>query len=257
LLNTDQRGYPRVGRCDIGAYEFQGTVSRAFLPVAIRNYCPDFFDDFSNPISGWPVGESSFVRAEYLGGEYRVLSKQPFLFLFRAPACERHSYIVEADMRWVGTPGSDIGILFSLMSDFSQYYFADINTDAQAYAIFRRSPSGFSLVAPPAQHAAIHPGAQTNHLKVTRDGGQITLEINGQFIGSWTDYAIGGFTYVGLAMAPYEEAPVADARFDNFRMTKIDPTAAQDRTPATPSYPLSIEWYPPDQDRAPHFDGGQ
>jgi hypothetical protein len=36
LLNTDQRGMPRVGRCDIGAYEFQGTIFNIFLPIILR-----------------------------------------------------------------------------------------------------------------------------------------------------------------------------------------------------------------------------
>ncbi len=40
----------------------------AYLPVIINNYCPDYFDDFSNPASGWPVGEDDDLRTEYLDG---------------------------------------------------------------------------------------------------------------------------------------------------------------------------------------------
>lgn len=34
-LSSDQRGMPRVGRCDIGAYEFQSSISRSFLPLSV------------------------------------------------------------------------------------------------------------------------------------------------------------------------------------------------------------------------------
>jgi hypothetical protein len=108
------------------------------------------------------------------------------------------------------------------MPNFSQYYFVDIDPAYQIYALFRRNSNGtFSFVAPWAQSGAIRPGTQSNHLKVTRNGGQITLEINGIVIGSWFDSTITGPTRTGLAMAPYEDAPVADARFDNFRVTTV------------------------------------
>lgn len=37
LLDTDQRGFPRVGQCDIGAFEYQGTdfLRQVFLPLII------------------------------------------------------------------------------------------------------------------------------------------------------------------------------------------------------------------------------
>jgi uncharacterized repeat protein (TIGR01451 family) len=224
------------------------TFSRVHLPSLARNYCANFFDDFSNSFSGWPTGESDFVLAQYLNGEYRVQSKQPYLFLFRSPGCERDNYVVEADMRWDGAASSDIGLLFGVMPNFSQYYFATIDTNYQVYAIFRRNSNGtFSFVAPWSQTGSIHPGTQLNHLKVTRNGSQITLEINGIAVGAWYDGTITGPTRTGVAMAPYEDAPVADARFDNFRVTTIGtgtlalPGLAPDRA-ADPGQPLPAEF---------------
>ncbi len=37
LLNNDQRGYLRVQRCDIGAFEFQTFIHEVFLPAAMKN----------------------------------------------------------------------------------------------------------------------------------------------------------------------------------------------------------------------------
>jgi hypothetical protein len=36
VLATDQRGYYRNGRCDIGAFEFDGLL-KDFLPVVLKS----------------------------------------------------------------------------------------------------------------------------------------------------------------------------------------------------------------------------
>ncbi len=199
------------------------TFSRIYLPVLCRNYCPNFFDDFGNPNSGWPVGEDDYVRSEYLNGEYRVLSKKSgYLYLFRAPTCERQNYSVETDVRWVGTPGSSYGLIFGVTSDFSQYYLFDMNTDLQRYRLYRRSSSGFTQIVPPTwAPVAIHAGTASNHVKVTRNSSQITLEVNGTVLGTWSDYAFIGMSSVGLVSSPYSDIATSDARFDNVRVTSL------------------------------------
>ena len=52
--------------------------STIYLPVSIRDGCPDFFDDFSDPASGWHVVDAWTVRKEYLDGEYRILTKDNY-----------------------------------------------------------------------------------------------------------------------------------------------------------------------------------
>lgn len=41
---------------------------RVLLPILFNRICRDFFDDSSDSQSGWSVGESAFVRAEYVWG---------------------------------------------------------------------------------------------------------------------------------------------------------------------------------------------
>jgi CSLREA domain-containing protein len=216
---TDQRGVvrPQSAACDIGAYEFN-LFNQIFLPAVTRNYCPDFFDNFSNPASGWPVGEDTLVRYEYLNGEYRVLSKQAgYFYFFRAPTCDRQNYAVETDARWVGTPGDLYGLLFGITGNFSQLYIFDVNTDYRDYELLRLNANGtYTQIVPVTFSSAIHPGTATNHLKVTRNGNQITLEANGTVLGTWSDGTITGLTGVGLVSGPYNNLPTSDARFDNF-----------------------------------------
>ncbi len=204
------------------------TFYHAFLPIVARNYCPDFFDNFSNPASGWPVGEDALVRYEYLNGEYRVLSKQAgYFFFFRSPSCSRENYIVEADARWVGTPGESYGLLFGITSDSSQLFIFDVNTDFRDYELLRLNADGsYTQIVPVTSSSAINPGTTSNHLKVTRNSSQITLAVNGTVLGTWSDSAIMGLTGMGLVSSPYDNNPSSDARFDNFSVTSLPGSSA-------------------------------
>jgi hypothetical protein len=230
LLFIDQRGTARPldgdengnSRCDIGAYEFDAAapiiIRQSFLPMLKRNYCPSFFDDFSNPSSGWPIGEDNYVRAEYLNGEYRILSKNGnYIYLFRSPACSHYDYVVEADVHW-DRIGDSYGLLFGITGNFSQYYLFYVSADYREYALFRRDPGRFVLLQPFTPYWTIQPAYTANHLKVTRNGSAITLEVNGSVLGTWYDGTITGSTYAGIYSSPYINRPVSDARFDNFSM---------------------------------------
>jgi len=85
----------------------------------------------------------------------------------------------------------------------------------------RCDPSGCATLVDPTYSPAIHSGTASNHLKVSRNDSQITLEVNGTVLGTWQDSTISGLTGVGLASSPYDDAPVSDARFDNFRVTSL------------------------------------
>lgn len=228
--------YVAEGGLMILKYTGPPRMTNIFLPCAFYKYCPDFFDDFSNPASGWMVGEDDYVRYEYLDGEYRVLSKNDqYYYVFEAPACPRDDFFVQVDARWEGSPGESYGILFGIVGDFEQYYIFDINTDYGDYGLWRFDGSNFHTIAPLTQSAAIKPGTATNQLKVIRHWDQINLEINGTPLGTWIDGNIYGGTEVGILSMPYEDEPVSDARFDNFSVGEllINPPAAKDSGEAT------------------------
>jgi hypothetical protein len=189
--------------------------------VTFRDHCPNFFDDFSNPTSGWYVGEDKSTRYEYLDGEYRILTKKDDRYFgMDAPTCARENYTVEVDARWVGAPGASYGILFGMMGDFNQFYSFDVNTDYQQYGLWRNDGVEWYTIFPWTYTPYIYGGIASNHLKITRNGFQITLEINGMFLGTWTDANITGATYSGISVEPYSGFPTSDARFDNFSVTQ-------------------------------------
>jgi hypothetical protein len=210
-----------------------------------------FHDNFSNPASGWAVVDDEYLRVEYLNGEYRMLSKEAgYFYLVRAPAGERQTYVVEVDARWDTWHGSSYGLIFGLTSDWSQYYLFDINTDYQQFRLLRRDASGFTAVVPVSDAPAINSGAASNHLKVVRNGAQITLEVNGTALGTWFDGTIGGLTRAGLVTNPYNNRPISDARFDNFAITSLPGSGASAQAPGgamvgEPEVAVSKAWHVP------------
>lgn len=226
------------------------TFSRVRLPALARNACQDFSDDFSHPASGWFSGDSPARRAEYLDGEYRILSKQAgYLFMVRAPTCPRENYSVEADLRWEGPTGSDLGLLLGIAGSFDQFYMVDINTDYQAFAIYRFNADGsVTVIAPPQVWSAIHTGNSVNRVSVLRNEGYtLWITINDQ-IYTYDDWTISGLTGVGVVMAPYDDQPAADARFDNFRAYAYVPWTGSAVANASPiaetGVDLAVDWQP-------------
>jgi hypothetical protein len=221
-LLADQRGISREGRCDVGAYEYDpehDPLSYAVIPVILNNFCPGFFDDFSNPNSGWPAGDHEYYTYGYLSGEYQIRSKRAgYFYLFESPSCRRENYVVEVDARWVGATGSGYGILFGIVGDFDRYYLFDVNTDSQMYRLLYRSPSGWRALVDPTTSGAINRGNETNHLKVIRNGSEITLGVNGTTLRVVNDSRVVGLAGAGIVSQPYDDRPSSDARFDNFSM---------------------------------------
>jgi hypothetical protein len=94
------------------------------------------------------------------------------------------------------------------------------------YRLLYRSPSGWQTIVPVTASGAIHAGTATNHLKVTRDGSQIVLQVNDTVLNTLTDTRISGATGAGILASAYSDRPNADARFDNFSMVKLAASAA-------------------------------
>lgn len=226
-LLTDQRGQARDDRCDIGAIEFDGEFNRSYLPITMYVGCQDFFDDFSDTQSGWPVFDNEFVKTEYLDGEYRILSKDPdFYYIFMSPACPRDYYAVEVDARWSNEPGAIYGILFAATAEFEEYMIFYVNTDYQIYSIAHVDADGFTEIAPAAESGAINEGGETNKLQIQWDKGRIKAAVNGVKLGEWAAGTQVKPSYAGVFAGSYLEQSQSDARFDNFSVVTKNGTSA-------------------------------
>lgn len=189
--------------------------------------CPSvYYDDFSNPNSGWALIDNSLMRTDYINGEYRIKSWQSGYFLMiKAPSCSRIDYTVTANARWDSRTGSDIGLVFGL-TPWTNYYLFFINTDYGEYALLRYSSgSGYTALQDWTASSAISTGLATNLMSAVRNGSRIDLFVNQMNLGTWNDGDSGSTTYAGLIMSPYSDDPIADARFDNFEIRNIGSVA--------------------------------
>jgi hypothetical protein len=193
------------------------------LPITMHNFCPFFSDDFSNPSSGWYIGEDNFAKWEYVDGEYRILSKDDsFYYWTDAPTCARENYSIEVDARWEGASGISYGIQLGSNLEFDRLYSFEVSSDYQKFSLYYWDGYDWYPIVPPTVSPFINVGMASNNLKVTRNGVQITLEVNGNVLGTWSDGNITGPTYTGIMSDPYVGSPTSDARFDNFSVTQVN-----------------------------------
>ena len=196
-----------------------------YLPLIFRYYNSLllYFDDFSDPNSGWWSGENESVKAGYLNGEYQILIKNTKTgWIMSDPDLVLLSdYRIEVDARQASSNASSYsyGLMFGrqISGDKFEHYFYRVGPTLQEYRLSKRNMDGSSPVLIDWTYSsAIHQGMGTNHLRVDRIGTVIYLYINDTLVTTFTD---SSFTSPGrdagvLAFSNYS-APV-DVRFDNF-----------------------------------------
>jgi len=179
--------------------------------------CP-FVDDFSNPSSGWPAGDALDYRVEYIGGEYRILVKQApnHVILVASPGGRHTNYSVEVDGRFASAIQGDYGLLFGVNDGITNAYYFWVG-GARDYGLDKEQSGRWTTLISRTVSSAINAGQASNHLRVVRNGAQITLYANGQLLTTLSDSSFIGSLRVGLAAFTHEQADV-DVRFDNFRI---------------------------------------
>jgi hypothetical protein len=193
-----------------------------YLPITFRKFCLDIFDDFSSPSSGWYTSENEYQSWGYLEGEYRILITDALGDTYRTGphTCPRENYTVEVDARWVGEPGNSYGILFGTSFWIRDGYLFLVDTDETPSYTLERMVRHVRYEIFTSPSTDINSGNESNHLKVTRLGNEITLEINGIILGTWTDASTGP-KYALIIAAPKTEHSAFDVRFDNFSITTL------------------------------------
>jgi len=175
-----------------------------------------YFDDFSNPDSGWRAWDDAGSGGGYLDGEYRILYRQPGSNGARAPNVRFQDCSVEADARYATGDNGYYGITFGIQSDGD--YYALIVTDG-AYNLAKIVNWGWNDLIPWTSFAAIRPGQLGNHLRVDRDGSQISVYVNGEYATTILDSQFMGSLGVGVFAGAWG-APL-DVRYDDYRVSAI------------------------------------
>jgi len=196
-----------------------------YLPVVMRDFWAGYFDDFSNPNSGWAVGENENVIYRYLNGEYQIYLKRKDGVLGITPDLVLPSdYRIEVDARKVSPGVCSYGLIFGVRrtapSSWETYQVIVWPTGGQFYINKRALDGTWSVIQDWTYSSAINLNYGTNRIRVDRIGTAIRIYINGTMVANITDSSFTGpGRDAGIRAYSYSDAPV-DVRFDNFRASK-------------------------------------
>jgi len=218
-------------------------VATTYLPLAMKSDVI-YFDDFSNPNSGWVSGENADLKYGYLNGEYQILLKTTGATLLVTPDLVLPGdYRIEVDARQASSNQGSYGLMFGIQLSGSSYegHQFMIFPASQQYLLEKRNMDGsWQILIDQTYSPAIQPGMGANHLRVDRIGTAIHLYANGVLLTTFTD---GSFTSsgrdAGVRAYSYDSAPV-DVRFDNFLVRRVEaasptatPTGTSTSTPTS------------------------
>lgn len=195
----------------------------ASLPLVLKNYWVGYFDDFSDPTSGWVAGENEVYIYRYLDNEYQMYIKQANTGRGITPDLVMPGdYRVEVDARKVSTGDGSYGLIFGSRwtTDSWETYQALIRPTTGEFFVEKRTLDGaWTTIQDWTYSWAINPDDQTNHIRVDRIGATIRLYINDLLVLIATDYSFtSSGRDAGIRVYSYDDAPV-DVRFDNFTAT--------------------------------------
>jgi hypothetical protein len=192
-----------------------------YLPLTFGPPCGNFFDDFSNPESGWPISEDEIGMSGYTNGEYQVKFNEAGWRYFARPGVQATDFIVEVDVRKVSDGYGTYGILVGISDDWSEFYSFEI--DPEGYVRFYTYQYGTWYIQQESWKPSINQGNTTNHLKIVRNGQSIRAWVNNDFEEEYmwvSGHEYTGQRYIGLIVSNYDD-PNLDVRFDNFSMEAL------------------------------------
>jgi hypothetical protein len=199
---------------------FDSMNTHIYLPAITGDpgtYCPPIMiDDFSNPSSGWPSGSGSSGSYGYLSNEYQILITNPYWNSFVSPGVAAENFSASFDVRSQNGVYGSFGLVFGLLSDWSEFYIFTIDT-LGCFRIYRYDDSsGWALIASGCS-SHLKTGMQSNHIELRRSGVQMKAYANNHLLVELSDAAFTGNRMVGLGALSYGDTSV-DARFDNFEL---------------------------------------
>ncbi|HIE39242.1 MAG TPA: hypothetical protein EYH30_04900 [Anaerolineales bacterium] len=175
-------------------------------------------DDFSDPGSGWEIGDYSGGSVGYAEGAYFVTATEAGSLMWGLAYRDFSDLVIEVDAIQVSAPPNDnnsYGVMCRVQAD-DDGYLLRISGDGY-YAIHRIVGGEFEPLVDWTTSDAIRQGNATNHLRVVCDGTHLALVVNGRLLAEVEDatYTSGD---IALTATTFEEEPT-EVRFDNLVVT--------------------------------------
>jgi len=173
-----------------------------------------FYDDFTNPATGWDHFSSAEGTMDYDGSGYRFLVNALQANFWSTPGKSFGDVRMEVDVAKLNGPDENrIGLLCRFTE--GNYYFFMVSSDGY-YTIGKYiGGSAIQLGQSEMQYnEAVHTGLAVNHLRADCIGDTFTLYVNGNPVAQAQDADLAEGD-VGLLAGTFTQ-PGVDVIFDNF-----------------------------------------
>jgi hypothetical protein len=150
------------------------------LPVIkVNPYCaPPVFDDFSNPNSGWPSGQSGTTTYGYQDNQYRIFHQYADQWLgVTAGHVWNDSDSLKVEGQVLDGRIGVWGVVFGLNNDWSDFYTFEIVPTHQRWYIWHYSDATGWQLAGEGQHITIHTSGW-NTIEIVNYGTSLALVVN-------------------------------------------------------------------------------
>jgi len=188
------------------------------LPVALSGFCGSpQRDDFSDPASGWPIGDNGATVYRYDRDQYSILQRVEG----RYSAVTRgdfssHGRKIEA-RTWLPSGQGISGLVFGLNEDWTQFFTFEAIPHLRAWAVFRYD-HGWDLWGIQ-QGDYVNPVGQSNTLSIQAVSPERTeFKVNGTVVFTLLGIPDGRVGLSGGSLEPVEDVPYTpvDIRFDDY-----------------------------------------
>jgi tetratricopeptide (TPR) repeat protein len=177
-----------------------------------------FFDDFSDPASGWYTNGDPASPGLYSGGGYVLVENQPGTAVWALPGRIFSDVRVEASAtRQAGDDNNFFGLLCRVQgTGQSGNFYAFIISSDGYFGITKKSSDTLALIGQDVmlRHPSINLGDGPNVITGVCSGSRLALYVNGEFVVETTDeeYSSG---QVGLISGAFD-VPGTSIFFDDF-----------------------------------------
>jgi S1-C subfamily serine protease len=171
-------------------------------------------DDFSDPGSGWEVGDYETGSVGYKDGAYSVISLGDGATMWGVANRSLDNVVIEVDATQVSAGpdnDNDYGVVCREQGNGDGYHLL-ISGDGY-YAILKSEGWDFEPLVAWTASDVIRQGNATNHIRATCDGPALALFVNGRHLATAEDstFVKGD---IALTATSYEDEP-AEVHFDN------------------------------------------
>ena len=179
-----------------------------------------FRDDFSNPQSGWEVGEYVGGEVGYRNGYYYVVSYGNGKTMWGVANRSFTDVVIDLDTTQVSGPANnntDYGVICRTADPESGIgYYLLISGDGY-YAVVKGTDQGYDWLVDFTKSSAIRQGNTSNHIRAVCQGSKLSLTVNGVLLAEVEDSEFTGGD-IALTATSYENTPT-EVRFDNLVVT--------------------------------------